>query len=352
MWFKTLLDSLKTGSSRRTCRQARRRSTASRLAVEALEDRCVPAAMLNIGDVAVLEGHEGVRNAVVLVTVTEPHGNSITVNYRTADGTARAGSDYDSISGKLTFARNEMSKSILVPIRGDRLVEPNKAFVVRLSDAKGANLADGEGSVTIVDDEPRISINDVSALEGNTGTTPFTFTVSLSNAYDLPVTVNYATADDWANGRYSRAGGDYSAVSGTLTFAPGQMSQTITVLVNGYRLGEPYKTFSVKLSSPSSYAAISQDRVVGTILDDEPRISIQSSASLMEGDSGATPVTLTVSLSTVYDEPVTVDYAPRDSSAVAGWDYVAASGTLTFAPGQTSQIISDFGFRIADCGLD
>src|SRR5262249_20085895 len=188
----------------------------------------------------------GGHNAVVTVTVSERHGNSITVNYSTADGTATAGSDYNSMSGKLTFAKNEMSKTILVPVIGDRVPEADETFFVRLSNANGASIAKGEGIVTIVDDEPRISINNVSLLEGNSGSAPMTFTVSLSVAYDLPVTVNYTTTDGSAS-----AGIDYTATSGTLTFAPGQTSQTIMVGVIGNTMLQPDRTFFVNVSTPN-----------------------------------------------------------------------------------------------------
>src|SRR5262245_25757977 len=120
------------------------RPKACRLSVECLEDRRVPAAMLTIGDVTVLEGNDGTQNALVSVSVTEPHGNSISVNYATADGSALAGSDYNAVSGKLLFKLNEMSQSILIPIRGDRILELDKSFFVRLSDPKGAKIADGQ----------------------------------------------------------------------------------------------------------------------------------------------------------------------------------------------------------------
>ena len=158
-------------------------------------------ASLSVSDVTLIEGNAGTQNAVVTVSLSAPSTKTVTVNYSTANGTASAGSDYQAVSGKLTFAPGQTSKSILVPVIGDRLGEPNETFFVNLSGAKNATIADGQGVVTIVDDEPRISINDVSATEGNSGTTPFTFTVSLSAAHDEPVTVNYATADGTARPR-------------------------------------------------------------------------------------------------------------------------------------------------------
>jgi len=189
----------------------------------------------------------------------------VTVNYTTADGTALAGSDYQAASGKLTFAPGETSKTILVPVIGDRLVEPDETFFVNLNGAQKAQIANGVGVVTIVDDEPRLSINNVSQLEGNSGTTLFTFTVSLSAAYDQAVTVNYASADGTATTAYN----DYEAAFGTLTFAPGETTKTITVAVIGNTTPEPNKTFSVNLSGASTNALIARGQGVGTILDDD-----------------------------------------------------------------------------------
>ena len=78
-------------------------------------------------------------------------------------------------------------------VNGDRLAEPNETFFVNLSSPTNATIADGQGVGTIVDDEPRISISDVTKAEGKKGqTTLFTFTVTLSAAYDQPVTMSFA----------------------------------------------------------------------------------------------------------------------------------------------------------------
>ena len=114
---------------------------------------------------------------------------------------------------------------------------------------------------------PSITMSDVTVTEGNTGTRAATFTVTLSAAYGQPVTVAYATANGTATA------GDYQAGSGTLTFVPGETSKTITVLVNGDRFGEANETFFVNLSSPTN-ATVANGQAVGTIVDDEPRLSI------------------------------------------------------------------------------
>ncbi|HEX2756910.1 MAG TPA: Calx-beta domain-containing protein, partial [Thermoanaerobaculia bacterium] len=90
-----------------------------------------------------------------------------------------------------------------------------------------------------------ISISDVSLAEGNSGTTSFTFTVSLSQVAAGTVTVNYATA----NGSATLADFDYQAASGTVTFVPPSTSQPVTVLVNGDCKVEGQENFVVNLSA-------------------------------------------------------------------------------------------------------
>jgi len=104
-------------------------------------------------------------------------------------------------------------------------------------------------------------------LEGNSGTTPFVFTVTLSAASASTVTVNYATADGTAT-----AGSDYLATSGTLTFNPGVTTQPITVSVIGDTTVEPNETFFVNLSSPSN-ATIATGQGTGTIVNDDGAVA-------------------------------------------------------------------------------
>jgi Calx-beta domain len=134
-----------------------------------------------------------------------------------------------------------------------------------LNGATGATIADGQAVVTILDDEPRISIYDVSALEGDSGTTLFTFTVSLSASYDQAVTVNYATAD----GTATAPDHDYVAASGTLRFAPGEETKTITIQVIGDTTDVLDETFFVNLGGASTNALIVNRHGIGNIHDDD-----------------------------------------------------------------------------------
>jgi hypothetical protein len=111
------------------------------------------APSLSIGDVSVVEGNLGSTDANFTVTLSPASAGPVTVSYATADGSATASSDYSAASGSLTFAPNETSKSITVPVNGDLDAEPNETFVVDLSNASDATISDSQGTGTIADDD-------------------------------------------------------------------------------------------------------------------------------------------------------------------------------------------------------
>ncbi|MGR6775926.1 Calx-beta domain-containing protein [Sphaerotilus sulfidivorans] len=329
-----------------------------------------------INDVVV---NEAGNYAEFTVTLTGATLLPVHVAFATKDGTALAGTDYTATSGLLTFLPGETTKTIRVPIVNDSpaVYEGAEAFTVELSasaDASqplNARITDPSGTGTIVDDgtgtvnpspdgstptpdddRPRISINDPAEVNEGDGTNTVTFTVTLSNASNLPVTVAYATANGTA-----LAGSDYVAQNGTLTFAPGQTTATITVTILDDAVYEGPESFSVELSSPTNAVILDgsgsttiKDDGTGTVNpnpdgstptpdDDRPRISINDPAEVNEGD-GTNTVTFTVTLSNASNLPVTVAYATANGTALAGSDYVAQNGTLTFAPGQTTATIT------------
>lgn len=126
-----------------------------------------------------------------------------------------------------------------------------------------------------------LSVADVNLREGTTASSTALFTVTLSEASTLPVTVQYATSDGSAI-----AGQDYTAITGSLTFEPGQLSQTIAVTVLGDTLVEPDETFSVTLSQAVN-AIVADGQAVGTIQNDD-RPPLPSSISLQSFATGLT----------------------------------------------------------------
>src|SRR5204862_855860 len=171
---------------------------------------------LAISDVSTMEGSIGTQAVTFTVRLTAVSNQTITVNYATADGSATAGSDYQATSGTLTIPAGQTSGTITVLVNGDRLVEPTETFAVNLSAPTNAAIGDEWGIGNILDDEPRISINNVTQKEGNgKKTTLFTFTVTLSAAYDQAVTMSFRTVD----GTATAGAGDYVSKTGTLTSA-------------------------------------------------------------------------------------------------------------------------------------
>jgi hypothetical protein len=293
------------------------------------------APTLAISNVTVTEGDSGTTNATFAVSLSAPSGLTITVNYATANSSATQPSDYLSRSGTLTFPAGTTSLPIDVPVVGDTVGEASETFFVNLSNASNASIADSQGVATINDTDPRaLSINDVAFTEGGTGGNAV-FTVTLTPAHTTTVTVAYATA----NGTAVQPG-DYSSRSGTLTFAAGTTTQTISVPVINDTLDEANETFVVNLSSPTN-AVILDNQGVGTINDNDaaPSLVINNPAAVSEGNSGTTNVTFTVTLSAVSGQTVTVNYATANSSATQPADYSSRSGTLTFAPGTTTQTV-------------
>ncbi len=294
-----------------------------------VDDDAPPA--IAIGDVTV--DPEANTNASFPVTLTAASGLTVTVEFATTDDTATAGADYTSVNGTLTFTPGITSQTINVPVLDDALDEANETFFVDLTTPTNATIADDQGLGTIVDndDPPTISIDDVT-VDPEADTTA-DFTVTLSAASGLTVTVAYATADGTAT-----AGTDYTSTSGTLTFEPGITSQTISVPVLDDTLDEANETFFVDLSSPAS-ATIADAQGVGTIVDNDaaPTISIGDVTVDPEANTNASfPVTLTAASGLT----ITVEYATANDTATAGADYTSVNGTVTFTPGITSQTVN------------
>ncbi|UFN49473.1 cellulase family glycosylhydrolase [Roseomonas sp. OT10] len=298
---------------------------------------------VSVADVSVTEGAAGTKVMEFAVTLSKPAAAPVSVAYATADGTALAGSDYVAQSGSLTFAAGETRKVVQVAVKGDTAAEADETLALRLSGASGATLARATATGTILNDDippatpPELRISDATVTEGHSGTRDAVFTISLSHAATGPVTVRYATV-----GQTATAGSDFTAASATLTFAAGETSKTVAIKVLGDTLAEANEKFMVMLGNATG-ATIADNRGDGTILDDDaaplPALSVNDVA-VAEGNAGTTNATFTVSLSQAASAPVTVRYATANGTATAGSDYAAASGTLTFAAGETSKTVT------------
>ncbi len=285
------------------------------------------------------------------VTITGFAGPTVTglvkVNYTSADLLAMGGlapcsgsEDFSTTTGTLTWNIGDApaNKTISVPLCADAVDEPDETFTMTLSGAIGATLFGGGATQaatgTILDDDkPNISINDISLLEGNAGTTAFTFTVLATSAETAPMTVNYTFAHgSTANSDFS--GGALPA-GGTLTFAPGEMSKTITVLVSGDLLQETDEVFSVTLAGATNSTLAAKFIGYGTIRNDDIQTASIADASKTEGNVGTSNMTFTVTLSNPTLTPTLINWTAivGGPTPAAGTDFTVASGTLTIAAG-------------------
>jgi urease beta subunit len=293
---------------------------------------------ITIDDVSLLEGAAGTKMATFAVSLAPSSGRSVSVNFYTSNGTAASGSDYVAASGTLTFEPGETSGLVSVTINGDLLSEADELFYVSLSGAVNASIADDLASGTVLSDDalPLITIDDVSVVEGDAGTTNAVFTVSLSASSGQDITVDWTTSNGTATSVQ-----DYTAQTGSLLFQAGTVTRTISIAIKGDVADEANETFDVDLSNPLR-ASLSDAHGLGTIITDDstlPGLNIDD-ASVTEQNAGSTTLTFTVTLDTVSAQQVTVNYLAANGTASAGSDYQAKNGTLTFGIGVTTQTIN------------
>ncbi len=256
-------------------------------------------------------------------------GQDVTVTVNTSNGTAAAG-DYTGLTNSsVTIAAGATTKTVEVATTEDTLDEGDETFTLTLSAPTSATLGAATGTGTINDDDaaPTVSVGNAAATEGDKAT----FTVSLSAASGKDVTVTATTANGTAGS------GDYTALAGATVMIPaGTSSKAVDVQTTPDALDEPDETFTLTLSAPTN-ATLGTASGTGTITDDDgqPVVSIDS-VSATEGGTA----TFTASLTEGSSQPITVKYATADGTATQPGDYAGATGTLSFAPGETTKPIA------------
>jgi len=260
----------------------------------------------------------------------------LTVNYSTADLTATAGQDYMAVSGVLTFADGETEKTISIPVAADALDEAEEFIRLTLTspaDPEGVG-SPGAALLSIHDNDTplKISFEAQRVREGDEGSTEQSFTFRLSAATSRAVAADYTTVADTA-----LAGSDFEAVSGRLVFAPGTTEQTVNVRIIGDRLDEADERFFIRLQNLSN--AESGNIFHVTILDDDstPTISV-SDTSVVEGNAGTTNAVFNLTLSAASGRTARIRFEAVPGTATAGEDFTAASGLVTFLPGETTKM--------------
>lgn len=302
-------------------------------------------AAITISDARVLEGNSGTTNMVFVVSLSNASVFPVTVHFTTIDSTASANSDFvngAAVSGDLTFLAGDTQKEIIVPIKGDAIVEGDELFTVQLSDSRANGtpiiaLLDSVAFGTIQDDEVFFTISDVTVVEGDSGTQQALFTISLTPSSAFPASVIATTMDDSA---LSTGGSpDFVARTQTISFVAGETTKTFAVTINGDLAFEPgSERFKVLLSGAVG-ALIVDGEGIGTINDPgdpAPVVSI-ADATIVEGDAGTKVLEFVVSLSAPAGADVLVDIATAFSGSADAADIVAAAQAGFVIPaGETS----------------
>jgi Ca2+-binding RTX toxin-like protein len=302
--------------------------------------------VLTINDATITEGNSGTSTATFTVSKTGGTEFNTTVQVQTADQTASAGTDYVAVAlSTLTFLPSELTRTVTVTVTGDTTFEANVTFAVNLLNPTNAIIGDSLGVGTITNDDaaPAFSINDVTVIEGNSGTVNAVFTVNKTAAATaLNATVQVATADGTAT-----AGTDYVALTTTLTFTPAQTSQTVTVTVNGETAFEADETFFVNLSSPTN-ATISDNQAIGTITNDDS----SNTAPVAVDDTATTTMHTAVVINVISNDTddkgvipasVTPAASPNGSLSVN-----TTTGQITYTPNFGFFGTDQFTYTVSD----
>ena len=217
--------------------------------------------------------NEAAGTATITVVRTGGGTGPFSVNYATSQGTATSGADYLEQSGTLQFRAGEIQTTFTVPILADTLNEGNETVNLTLSSpTNGVPLGSQSSAVLTISDSvvPTLAIAPTNAtrVEGDSSTTPFTFTITRSGDTSGVTTATYTVAGSSATpANAADFGGTFP--SGTINFAANQTSKVININVTGDTLAESNDDFTVTLSNATNGVTITTATATGTILDDD-----------------------------------------------------------------------------------
>jgi hypothetical protein len=284
---------------------------------------------LSVNDASI---NENAGTGSFQICIDKPSTQPVTVQYNTSNGTALSGSDYTGVNGTATIPAGQTCTSVNVPIIDDQIDEPNETFTVTLSNPQNATIVDGQGTVTIVDnDNPpvqsSISVSDINVNE-NGGTA--SVQICLNQATNQAVTVQYNTLNGTAQG-----GTDYVISNGTALIPAGQTCTTVNVPIIDDNIDEPNETFTVNLFNPQNATIVDGQGTVTIVDNDNPTVHSTISINDINVNENGGTATLNICINQATNQPVSVQYNTLNGSAQGGADYVTANGTAVIPAGQT-----------------
>ncbi len=258
---------------------------------------------------------------------------SVTVQYRTVDGTAVAGTDYVSATNTLTFDDTSTRQDITLTIVDDAIYEPlpHKQFTLELfNPSLNASISDGQRVTTIDDNDHDITITAVnSPIDEEAGVdAEFQVLVVPAIVGTETVTLDYQTVSivDGAT-----PGTDYTPMSGSLTLTsdPADNPYSLFVSITNDAILEDNEDFALEISNTGDNATITTGSATATIIDNDYQVSITNLT--VDEDIGTASFEVTLFRPPEGSDVVSVSYSTINGTALAGSDFTAvAGGTVEF----------------------
>ncbi|BAQ65513.1 cellulose binding domain-containing protein [Geminocystis sp. NIES-3709] len=308
-----------------------------------------PLPIITIADASVIEGNQGINYLIYTLILSSPSNQTVSVNFATADhnssgdNKAIADIDYQGLSGILNFASGETTKTIRVAINGDTSFEANESFLLNLSNAIGATIADNQAIGTIINDdqappppinEGNISVNFNVENQWNSG---FTGKITITNNGSTPVNgwklafnTPFQITNLWSAQQNIAQNGYYELSN---------LSWNSQIPVNGsisFGFNGAWTEGTVPQPTNYTFNGTSLDGG-GGVTPPLPSFSIND-VTVREGDNPN--AIFTVTLSNASQQTVEVNYTTQNGSALAGLDYNTIAGKLTFNAGETTKTIT------------
>ena len=304
----------------------------------------------SINDPSVAEGNAGTTNLTYTITRNN-NINANSVDFAITGGTATvANNDYQTLAGgTLNFpAGGALSQTVTVIVNGDNIVELNETVIITLSNPVNASISDGTGTGTIQNDDVAIvTINNASVSEGDAGTQPMIFAITLSNPVDVQISIPFQTND----GSATVANNDYQMSNGNINLAPLATMTDLIIFVNSDCVLEPDEFFGVLLSNINAMGRAvmypggsSNTGAIGTIINEDflPIITCPNDVTI-ECDESAAPDNTGTATGTDDCLPVMISYT---SMAIIGPGYpcsyrIERTWTVTDPGGNTATCLQN-----------
>ncbi|MGR3400640.1 MAG: Calx-beta domain-containing protein [Paracoccus sp. (in: a-proteobacteria)] len=294
---------------------------------------------LAVGSPIVSEAAGG--TAVFTISLSEAFAEDRSFSYTTANGTAAVGSDYQARSGNVTFLAGQTEARVSVPLINNSLAETAETFFLNVAAAHGVGAASGQATILDDDAPPQLTLEGALTPEG----AYVPVVVRLSKPAADAVTVDYIVRSGSADRNVDVVAYSNSPLTGTVTFAAGEMTQVIYLYARSESEDERDEYLFVELENPQGAGFggndIAPQATVWILDNDGPgnnrAISVSNPVVLEEAGGQAQ---FTVTLSQPFDETRSFSFQTGGGAAQAGSDFVGRSGTVTFAAGQTQATVA------------